>query len=112
MSDARITNLATDSLVPYELDGPGFDLISWLPITYDETTETGTYFFKMQPGAETAAHVHRGYEEYYVIEGSAVESDGRVLKRGDMVSYPPGSRHNTRTDDGCLLIVTEWQPVA
>ena len=50
MSDARITNLSADSLIPYELDGPGFDLISWLPITYDEATETGTYFFKMLPG--------------------------------------------------------------
>ena len=81
MSDARITNLRR-LLIPYELDGPGFDLISWLPITYDEATETGTYFFKMLPGAETAAHTHRGYEEYYVIEGGAVESDGRVLGRG------------------------------
>ncbi len=108
MSDARITNLSADSLIPYELDGPGFDLISWLPITYDEATETGTYFFKMLPGAETAAHTHRGYEEYYVIEGGAVESDGRVLGRGDMVSHPPGSTHSTRTDQGCLLIVTEW----
>ncbi len=109
MDDPRITNLDRDALIPYELDGAGFDLISWLPITYDEATETGTYFFKMEPGAETAAHTHRGYEEYYVIEGSAIESDGRVLGRGDMVSYPPGSHHSTRTEDGCLLIVSEWQ---
>jgi quercetin dioxygenase-like cupin family protein len=112
MSTARITNLDTDALVPYELDGPGYDLISWLPITYDEATETGTYFFRMKPGAETAEHTHRGFEEYFVIEGSAIESDGRTLRAGDMVSYPPGSRHNTRTDEGCTLIVSEWQPPA
>ena len=44
-----------------------------------------------------------------MIEGGAVESDGRVLGRGDMVSHPPGSKHSIRTDDGCLLLVTEWQ---
>jgi hypothetical protein len=45
-----------------------------------------------------------------VIQGEAIESDGRVLKTGDFVSFKPGSFHNTRTETGCLMIVFEWAP--
>ena len=44
------------------------------------------------------------------IEGEAIESDGRILKTGDFVSFKPGSFHNTRTETGCLMIVFEWAP--
>jgi quercetin dioxygenase-like cupin family protein len=54
--------------------------------------------------------VHPGYEEFYVIEGEAVESDGTVIKVGDYISFPPNSYHNTRTDKGCLVLVFEWRP--
>jgi quercetin dioxygenase-like cupin family protein len=106
-----IVNLARDGLIPYELDGPEYAaLIEWRPISYDEATETGTYFFRMHPGAETAAHTHRGWEEFYVIEGEAIESGGAVIKAGDVVSFAPGTHHSTRSESGCLLIVTERQP--
>ena len=44
----------------------------------------------------------------FVIKGTAIESDGRVLNSGDFVSFKPGSFHNTRTETGCLMIVFEW----
>ena len=107
----QIVNLATDGLIPYELDGPAYaELIEWRPISYDEKTESGTYFFRMHPGAATAPHTHRGWEEFYVIEGEAIESAGRTISAGDFVSFAPGTHHNTRTESGCLLIVTERQP--
>ena len=87
-----IVNLADDGLIPYELDGPEYaGLIEWRPISYDEATETGTYFFRMHPGAETAPHTHRGWEEFYVIEGEAIESGGRTIRAGDFVSFAPGT---------------------
>ncbi len=45
----------------------------------------------MLPGAVTRPHTHPGYEEFLVIEGEAIESDGRVPKTGDFVRFGPGS---------------------
>jgi anti-sigma factor ChrR (cupin superfamily) len=95
---------------PYTLDGPDYPGLRWLPITFDQKTSRGSYYFQMLPGAVTKPHTHPNYEEFFVIEGEAIESDGRVLKTGDFVSFKPGSFHNTRTETGCLLIVFEWAP--
>ncbi len=59
---------------------------------------------RLEPGAETIAHVHEVNEEFLILEGELIEDDGTVLKPGDFVSYPKGTRHNSRTSTGCLLI--------
>jgi quercetin dioxygenase-like cupin family protein len=106
-----ITNLQRDKLVAYDLEGPDqARLIRWLPVTYDPKTQCGSYYFQMLPGAYTTPHVHPGYEEFYVLEGEATESDGTVIRAGDFISFPPGSYHWTRTDKGCLVLVFEWRP--
>ena len=94
----------------YKLDGPDYPGLRWLPITFDAKTSRGSYYFHMLPGSVTKPHTHPNYEEFFVIEGEAIESDGRVLKTGDFVSFKPGSFHNTRTETGCLMIVFEWAP--
>jgi quercetin dioxygenase-like cupin family protein len=94
----------------YDLEGPDQQrLIRWLPVTYDRATAVGSYYFKMLPGAVTTPHTHQGYEEFFIIEGEAIESDGRILKAGDFVSFAPGSHHHTRTETGCLMLVVEWR---
>lgn len=103
-----IVNLDRDKLVPYTLDGPDYPGLNWLPITYDPRTSRGSYFFQMEPGSVTRPHTHVGYEEFLMLEGEAIEPDGRVFKAGDFVTFQPGSYHNTRTETGCLLIVFEW----
>ena len=60
------------------------------------------------PGSETIAHTHDGVEDFLILEGEVIESDGTRLQAGDFVSYPPGSQHNTRTETGCLLIGFDW----
>ena len=47
---------------------------------------------------------HKKLEEYLILEGELIESDGTVLIKGDFVSYAPGTFHNSRTETGCLLI--------
>ena len=42
------------------------------------------------PGAVTVPHVHPGYEEFYVLEGEAVESDGTVIRAGGLHLLPAG----------------------
>ena len=65
---------------------------------------------RMQPGAETIAHTHTRREEYIILEGSLIESDGAVLNAGDHVVYEPGTYHNSRTEEGCLLLACDWTP--
>ena len=115
----RIIKTATTPFDQYDLDGPVQEDMSQLSLSYDRDSHQGAYMIRMQPGAETIRHVHRRREEYLILEGDLVESDGTVLGPGDYVIYPPGSEHNSRTVNGCLLIgidfnfsahPDEWQP--
>ncbi len=84
--------------------------IAWRPISYDRKRGEGSYLMRLQPGATTLPHEHQGYEDFLIIEGELTDSDGRVLRKGDFVSYRPGSRHNSWTELGCLIAVFEWRP--
>lgn len=109
MQPRTITNAATLPLQAYDLEGPEQQrLIRWLPIRYDRETGCGSYYFQMLPGAVTTPHRHPRYEEFFVIDGEAIESDGTILRTGDFISFAPDTEHFTRSETGCLLIVVEW----
>lgn len=88
-------NAHTTPFLPYDMEGPEQPEISWLPLSYDEQTGQGTYLMRMEPGAVTIAHDHAGMEEFLVLEGDLVDSDGTVFGPGDFVSYKRG-RATTR----------------
>ena len=92
------------------MEGPVQPEMSWLPISYDDASGQGTYAMRMDPGAVTIAHDHPGMEEFLILEGDLIDSDGTVFGPGDFVSYEPGTHHNSRTENGCLIAVFEWQP--
>ena len=112
MNDANAKRLifhtASTPFDPYDFDGPVQEDMSYLKLDYDPDSGQGAYLIRMEPGAETIAHVHKRREEYYIIEGDLVESDGTVLGPGDYVVYHPGSRHNSRTENGCLLLGIDY----
>jgi anti-sigma factor ChrR (cupin superfamily) len=94
--------------LPYDLEGPEQPEMAWLPISYDRTTGQGSYLMRMMPGAVTIPHDHPGMEEFLILEGELTDSDGSVFRAGDFVSYAPGSRHNSWTGPGCVIVVFEW----
>jgi anti-sigma factor ChrR (cupin superfamily) len=98
------------ALLPYDLEGPVQPEMSWLPLSYDRVRGEGSYYMRMQPGAKTVAHDHRGFEEFLVLEGELIDDDGSVFAQGDFVSFKPGTRHHSWTKTGCLLLVFEWRP--
>ena len=104
----QIINAARDSFQPYDLDGPLQEDIAWLPLSYDMQSGNGTYLMRMQAGAVTVPHDHEGTEDFMILEGDLVESDGTRLEPGDCVSYAPGTRHNSHSETGCLILVCEW----
>jgi hypothetical protein len=40
-----------------------------------------------------------------MLEGELIDPDNNVLKKGDIVTYEPGSRHSSYTKNGCLILV-------
>jgi quercetin dioxygenase-like cupin family protein len=104
-----ITPIARTKFQPYDLEGPVQPDMSWLPISYRKETGVGSYFMRMQPGARTIAHDHPGHEEFLVLDGELIDSDGAVFRTGEFVSFAPGTRHWSRTETGCLLAVFEWR---
>ncbi len=93
----------------YDMEGIRQTDMSYIPLTYDKDGDgKGFYVIRMEPGAATIAHTHRRNEDYLILEGDLIQPDGRVLGPGDFVHYAPGTRHNSRTEKGCLLIGGDW----
>jgi anti-sigma factor ChrR (cupin superfamily) len=108
-SGRRSFNLHTARFQEYDMEGPVQPELSWLPISYDPGTGQGCYAMRMQPGAVTIAHDHTGMEEFLILDGDLIDSDGTAFGPGDFVSYEAGTHHNSRTVNGCLIAVFEWQ---
>jgi anti-sigma factor ChrR (cupin superfamily) len=104
----RVVHWPTAAFGPYDMEGPVQPEMSLLRLSYEEPSGMGCYMMRMEPGAVTIAHDHPGFEDYMILEGELIESDGTVLKAGDFVSYAPGTHHNSRTEKGCVLVAFEW----
>jgi len=107
-TDRTIVNIHEAPFAAYDMEGPLQEDMSVLEVSYSRATQRGIYVIRMQPGAVTIAHTHGCMEEYLILEGELIESDGTVLKKGDFTSYQPGSHHNSRTETGCLLVGFDW----
>ena len=92
----------------YDFGGPVLKGVHQLDLSYDRKTGHGVYMIRMEAGTVTTTHVHTLREEYLILEGDVVESDGTVLGPGDYVIYEPGTEHNSRTVNGCLIIGFEY----
>jgi anti-sigma factor ChrR (cupin superfamily) len=110
VSGRKVFNLHSAPFREYDMEGPVQPEMSWLPISYDEATGQGCYAMRMRPGAVTISHEHAGMEEFLILEGDLIDDDGTRFAPGDFVSYEPGTTHNSRTENGCLIAVFEWQP--
>ena len=108
-SGRRVVRIAEAEFLPYDLDGPLQPEMSWLSVSFDRRSGQGCYLMRMRFGAVTIEHDHLGFEEFVILEGELIDSDGAVFKAGDFVSYQPGTRHNSRTETGCLIAVFEWR---
>lgn len=108
--ERTVVNVHTAALQQYDLEGPLQPDITWLPISYDRASGQGSYLMRMDPGAVTIEHEHAGFEEFLILEGDLVDSDGTVFGPGDFVSYRGGT-HNSWTVGGCLIAVFEWRPL-
>jgi|TARA_B100000408_G_C10169578_1_gene169977 anti-sigma factor ChrR (cupin superfamily) len=90
---------------PFDNYGKAIKGMSWHKISYNKKTGQGSYILKMDPGAKTIPHKHINYEEFYMLDGDLTDADGKTFKRGNFVTFEPGSSHSSYTEKGCLILV-------
>ena len=104
-SARRIANIHQAAFTPFVY--PDGLALGDAVLQLDDTVELGTGFhvYRMPPGMTTRSHRHNGHEQFLILEGELHESDGTVLRAGDLVFYADGTEHNSYTPNGCLLAV-------
>ena len=105
MNKRKVTNPINVKFEPFDNYGSPIPGMSWHRITYDKKTGQGTYILKMEPGAKSKLHEHTNFEEFIMLEGELVDPDNKVFKKGDIVTFEPGSNHSSYTKVGCLILV-------
>ena len=105
MNKRKITDPFNVKFVPFDNYGTPIPGMSWHKITYNQKNGQGTYILKMEPGAKSKPHEHTNFEEFIMLDGELIDPDNSVLKKGDIITYEPGSRHSSYTKNGCLILV-------
>ena len=105
MSKRKITNPLNVKFEPFDNYGIPIPGMSWHKISYNKETGQGSYILKMEPGAKSLSHKHISYEEFLVLDGELIDPDNKVFKKGDFITFKPGSSHSSYTKTGCLLLV-------
>ncbi len=103
--DRKIANIHDAAFKPFVY--PDGMALGDAVLQLDESQELGIGFhvYRMPAGMTTRGHRHNGHEQFLILEGELHESDGTVLKKGDLVFYRDGSEHNSYTPNDCLLAV-------
>ena len=105
MNKRKITNPYKVKFEPFDNYGAPVPGMSWHKISYNGETGQGSYILKMEPGAKSLSHKHINYEEFLMLDGELIDSDGKIFKKGNFITFEPGSSHYSCTKTGCLLLV-------
>ena len=103
-SDRKVANIHDAAFVPFVYPD-GVALGDTILQLNPESLGTGFHVYRMPAGMTTRGHRHNGHEQFLILEGELHESDGRILRAGDLVFYADGSEHHSYTPNGCLLAV-------
>ena len=106
MTKRQITDITNLEFEPFDNYGVVVPGMSWHKITYNKANGGyGTYILKLEPNAKSLTHIHNGFEEFLMLDGELTDHDGKIFKKGDFVSFEPGSKHSSQTKNGCLVLV-------
>ena len=102
----QIISTSADAFKPYNRYGKPIDGMSWITLSGELLNgEFECFMLRMEAGAESKPHEHMGFEEFLVVDGELIDCDGGTYRAGDFVRLLPGSKHSSRTPDGCTLLV-------
>jgi anti-sigma factor ChrR (cupin superfamily) len=57
-------------------------------------------FVKLRPGAVFPDHEHMGEDAMLVVQGSCIDSNGTVMRRGDLMRMSQGTHHDFKAQPG------------
>ncbi|EED35114.1 Cupin domain protein [Luminiphilus syltensis NOR5-1B] len=102
----QVVSIRKDKLEPYNRYGDPIPGMSWMPLSGElHNGEFECFILRMDPGAESKPHEHVGFEEFLVMEGELIDCDDSTYRAGDYVRFLQGSKHTSRSPDGCTLLV-------
>jgi anti-sigma factor ChrR (cupin superfamily) len=104
-ADRRIANIHTARFAPFVYPDGGALGDTALQLDDGLPLGVGFHVYRMPAGMTTRGHRHNGHEQFLILEGELHESDGTILRAGDLVFYKDGTEHNSYTPQGCLLAV-------
>ena len=84
--------------------------VEWKKLRFDPQSGESAVLLRFQPGARYGRHRHPAGEQYLVLEGR-LQDAGRTWGPLSYVRHAPGSVHEPRSDEGCLLFVTLPAPI-
>lgn len=95
---------------PYSSDGrEGVSIVRLFDARIDGAGPVAA-LLKYGPGASVPAHLHRGFELIYVLDGELI-NDAGVHGPGTLEICSPGSTHSLQSKSGCTFLVVWAQPV-
>lgn len=93
--------------------------MDWVPSQFEgiemkvlyQDVERGemTVLLKWQPGTTLPFHKHPEIEQSYVLQGSFYDHDG-ICRAGEFVYRHPQSKHETKSDEGCIILAVYRKP--
>ena len=105
MERRRIIETKHEYFSPYNRYGTVSSDLKWLPLSKDEKLEHEVFIVQFEPESSSSLHKHKGYEEFYVIDGELIDDDGKVFKKGDYIKFEKGTKHSSYSKTGCTLLV-------
>ena len=100
MERRRIIETKHEYFSPYNRYGTVSSGLKWLQLSKDEKLEHEVFIVQFEPESSSSLHKHKGYEEFYVIDGELIDDDGKVFKKGDYINLKKElSTHLTQKRD-------------
>ena len=109
MERRRIIETKHEYFSPYNRYGTVSSDLKWLPLSKDEKLEHEVFIVQFEPESSSSLHKHKGYEEFYVIDGELIDDDGKVFKKGDYIKFEKGTKHSSYSKTGCTLLVILYE---
>nr|WP_316656644.1 cupin domain-containing protein [uncultured Gellertiella sp.] len=103
--ERRIANIHEAEFKPFIFEDGMMLGDEVLQLDDEQPLGIGFHVYRMPAGMTTRAHRHNGHEQFLILEGELIESDGTVFKKGDLIFYKDGTEHHSYTPNGCLLAV-------
>ena len=105
MERRRIIETKYEYFTPYNRYGTVSSGLKWLSLSKDEKLEHEVFIVQFEPESSSSLYKHKGYEEFFLIDGELIDDDGKVFKKGDYIKFEKGTKHSSYSKTGCTLLV-------